>query len=86
MARPTQEEVERGVGALIPFVQEWRVALNPEDLAQLASAVLEHYDSDESWEQIDVAVREQIAEHRRSREAIEASYRDRSRPSGETAT
>jgi hypothetical protein len=48
MTRPRQEEVERGVGALIPFVQEWGLPLNPEDLAQLAAAVLEHYDSDES--------------------------------------
>jgi hypothetical protein len=67
--------MERAVAALLPFIQEWRLPLNPEHLYELAGAVLTHYDTDESWEQLDSAVREQLAEFARRREAIEASYR-----------
>jgi hypothetical protein len=62
---PTPEQVERATGALVPFVQEWDLSLNPEDLAEIAYAVLVHHDSDASWDEIDAAVRAQIAEHRR---------------------
>jgi hypothetical protein len=37
---PSREQMERGAAALIPFVQEWRLSLNPEDLDEIASAVL----------------------------------------------
>lgn len=71
--------MERAVAALIPFVQEWGLALNPEDLAELAGAVFEHYDADETWEALEAAVREQIAGHRRNIEQIQASYRGQRR-------
>jgi hypothetical protein len=62
---PTPEQVERAIGALVPFVQEWNLSLNPEDLAEIAYAVLVHHDSDRSWDEIDAAVRAQIEDHRR---------------------
>jgi hypothetical protein len=78
--KPTPEQVERAAGALVPFVEEWKLALNPEDLEEIAYAVLVHHDSDASWEQIDAAVREQIAEVRRDHakmlEIMEQSRRD----------
>lgn len=40
----------------------WGLSLNPEDLDELAYAVLAHHDSVASW---DAAVRRQIADHRR---------------------
>src|SRR3954462_2036823 len=39
---PTQVEIHRGVTPLVPFVQEWRLALNPEDLEEIAYEVLKH--------------------------------------------
>jgi hypothetical protein len=68
--KPTPEQVDRAVGALIPFVQEWNLSLNPEDLAEIAYAVLVHYDSDASWDAIDASVRAQIEDHRRQAEAL----------------
>jgi hypothetical protein len=73
--QPNSEQMERAVAALIPFVREWGLPLNPEDLCELAAAVLVHYDSDESWESLDAAVRGQLAEYTRRRAAIEDSYR-----------
>jgi hypothetical protein len=61
---PTPRQVERAAGALVPFVHEWSLPLNPEDLAEIAYAVLVHHDSDASWEEVDAAVRAQIEEHR----------------------
>lgn len=68
--KPTPEQVERATSALIPFVQQWNLSLNPEDLAEIAYAVLVHHDSDASWEQIDTAVRAQIEEHRQQAESL----------------
>jgi hypothetical protein len=34
---PTPEQIERGTAALVPFVQEWRLPLNPENLDALVS-------------------------------------------------
>jgi hypothetical protein len=62
---PTPEQVERATDALGPFVQEWNLSLNPEDLAEIAYAVLLHHDSDAGWDEIDAAVRSQIEDHRR---------------------
>jgi hypothetical protein len=70
---PTQVEIHRGVTALVPFVQEWRLALNPEDLEEIAYAVLKHShgpavdEDDVGWREIDAAVRHQIAETARGR-------------------
>jgi len=75
---PTREQVERGAAALIPFVQESGLSLNPEDLDELAYAVLVHHDSGGSWEDIDRAVREQIAEVRQGHaEMLEAMRRQK---------
>ena len=38
----TREQIERGAAALLPFDQEWNLPLNPEDLDELAYAVLTH--------------------------------------------
>jgi hypothetical protein len=67
---PTLEQVERGAGALLPFVQEWNLPLNPEDLHELAYAVLVHHDSDASWDEIDAAVRAQIADSRKRHQGV----------------
>jgi hypothetical protein len=64
VADVTPEQIERATGALLPFVKEWNLALNPEDLAEIAFAVLKHYDSGESWDQIHAAVYAQIEERR----------------------
>jgi hypothetical protein len=74
---PTQEQVERGAAALVPFVHEWNLPLNPEDLEELAYAVLRHHDTATSWEEVDVEVRAQIAEWSRRRESLERAYRER---------
>jgi hypothetical protein len=39
-----------------PFVQEWGLQLNPEDLQAMGVAVLIHADSDETFEEIDALV------------------------------
>jgi len=80
MADPTPEQVERGTGALIPFVQAGGLQLNPEDLAEIAFAVLKHYDSTESWEAIHGAVKVQIAEHPQHAAELDAAYRARRAP------
>ena len=73
---PTPEQVERAADVLGYFVAPWKLPLNPEDLAELAYAVLVH-DSSASWDEIGAAVEEQIAEHRRQAEALDATYRNR---------
>ena len=67
---PTSEQVERATGALVPFVQAWNLQLNPEDLAEIAYAVLVHHDSPASWEEIHAAVRAQIDDHRQQAESL----------------
>lgn len=65
--------MERAVAALLPFLHEWKLSLNPEDLFELAAAVLHHFDSDESFEEIDAAVREQLADYA---ESMSKLYKD----------
>ena len=72
--------MERAVAALIPFVREWGLQLNPEHLHELADAVLQHYDTEESWDEIDAAVHAQIADFEHGQEAIQASYRQQLPP------
>jgi hypothetical protein len=62
---PTPEQMERAVTALVPYVQEWRLPLNPEHLYELAGAVLAHFDSAASFEAIDTAERARIQEFAR---------------------
>jgi hypothetical protein len=57
--------MERAVTALVPYMQEWRLPLNPEHLYELAGAVLEHFDSQASYDEIDAAERARMAEFAR---------------------
>jgi hypothetical protein len=59
--KPTEEQMERAVAALLPYVHEWRLPLNPEDLHELAGAVLEHFDSEASFEEIEATERQRLA-------------------------
>ena len=63
----TREQIERGFAALIPFVQAWNLPLNPENLDELAYAVLTHGQKlgpidPAEWDAIDRAVCEQLEE------------------------
>jgi hypothetical protein len=58
----SQEQVETAAQALAAFVRAWSLPLNPEDLEEMASAVLEHYDSSENWDVVHERTRAQIAE------------------------
>ncbi len=58
-----QEEWERAQYAFFPFVSEFRLGLNPEDVDEILYAVLHHSRSARTYEEIDAAVRAQIAEH-----------------------
>jgi hypothetical protein len=49
---PTEEQMERAVTALLPYVHEWNLSLNPEDIYELAGAVLQHFDSEAPFEAI----------------------------------
>jgi hypothetical protein len=62
---PTPEQTERAVAALVPYVQEWNLPLNPEHLYELAGAVLTHFDGGDSFESIDKAERLRIEEFAR---------------------
>ncbi len=75
---PTPEQVERVAGALFPFVEAWKLSLNPEDLAEIAYAVLLHHDSHASWDEIDAAVRAQIEQHRLAAEKLYKAMPDAS--------
>jgi hypothetical protein len=91
MKRPTEGEIERAVTALVPYVQEWGLPLNPEDLQAMAVAVLMHTHSDETLEEIDAAERGWIGEDRAARErmlaameaAMEAGRTSKPRPRAE---
>jgi hypothetical protein len=65
--RPTETKMERAVVALVPFVNRWHLPLNPEELYEMASAVLEHADgaplSDEVASEIDQRVNKQLDEY-----------------------
>ena len=72
--KPTPEQMERAAAALMPYVQDWELSLNPEDLYELAGAVLAHFDSMESFEAIDAAERARIEQIARERAEM---YRDK---------
>ena len=57
-------------------MQEWNLSLNPEELAELAYAVLLHYDSEATSVEIDAAVRAQIEDHRRRAEGLYKAMRE----------
>jgi|tagenome__1003787_1003787.scaffolds.fasta_scaffold20913521_3 hypothetical protein len=68
--KPTAEQVERATAALVPFVQAWNLSLNPDDLAEMAYAVLVHHDGDTGLDEIDAAVRAQIDDQHRGAQAM----------------
>jgi hypothetical protein len=54
--------MERAVDALVVFVKEWGLALNPEHLYEIAYAVLVNAGSERTYDEIDRAVRQQLSE------------------------
>lgn len=73
------EEFERGLAALGPFAEQWRLQLNPEDLAEMAYAVLVHARSSRTFDEIDRAVRDQLADYKEKQEAFQReAYGDES--------
>jgi hypothetical protein len=60
MLDPSDEDVERGSAALVPFVHRWGLSLNPEDLALMAYAVLRHAGGSSDWEALDADVHQLI--------------------------
>jgi hypothetical protein len=83
---PTEEELERAAAALFPFVEAYRLSVNPEDLDEMAYAVLKHARgaggvTQAALEEIDRAVRVQLAEereaHLRMVEAMQRSIDER---------
>lgn len=73
--QPTPEQVERAAGVLGYFVTPWNLPVNPEELAELAYAVLVHFDSDASWDEIGAAVEDQIKEYREQAAELDRAYR-----------
>lgn len=77
---PDEQQMMRATTALGPFVRRWNLPLNPEDLAELAYAVLRHARSDDTPEQIVDAVEHQLDEHEAAaRRLTEAMRADRDR-------
>lgn len=66
MSRLTEGEIERAVTALLPYVQEWGLPINPEDLQAMAVAVLTHARGDTPFADIDAAERRWIRENRKA--------------------
>ena len=67
---PTAEQIERASAALLPFVSEWNLPLNPEDLDELAYAALVHHDTRLSFEEIIDTVERRLQEVREQRERL----------------
>jgi hypothetical protein len=70
---PTSDQMERAVAALAPYVQAWNRPLNPEHLHELAGAVLTHFDSADSFDDIVKAERSRIEVFARQQAEL---YRD----------
>jgi alcohol dehydrogenase class IV len=68
--KPTPEQMERAVAALMPYVLEWNLPLNPEHLYELAGAVLTHFDSATAFDAIDAAERARIEEFKRQQATL----------------
>jgi hypothetical protein len=84
MTEPTRQEMLRAAAALGPFVRRWRLSLNPEDLEELAYAVLCHARTDEDVDTIEALVEQQINEHeaktQQLRDAMQAHLNHRRDP------
>jgi hypothetical protein len=61
MTEPTRQQLEQAVEALVPFVKEWHLSLNPEDLELMASVVLMYGNGTYSSEEIARGVEAQLA-------------------------
>lgn len=72
----TRTQFERACDALMPFVDEWHLPLNPENTELMAYAVLKHassprgLDTAEDYAEIDEDVRGMIAEQRESHQRM----------------
>jgi hypothetical protein len=75
MTEPTRQEMLRAVTALGPFVRRWGLPLNPEDMEELAYAVLRHARSNDDLDTITAAVDEQITEHHAKAQRLQAAMR-----------
>ncbi|WP_250031269.1 hypothetical protein [Paractinoplanes maris] len=76
MSEPEAGEVHRAVVALTPFVRRWDLPLNPEDMEELAYALLFHARSPLPLDEIPAAVDRQIDQHEeRARQLFEAMGR-----------
>ena len=90
MLNPSGDEIERGTAALVPFVQAWRLSLNPEDLEVMVDAVIQAVRSGASLDEIVEASRNLIAEHAAAaqtlREAMQEALdvRDHGQQKGES--
>lgn len=62
MVEPSREELARAFAALTPFVAAYGLPVNPEELEEMAYAVLAHVASSEALVEIHDAVERQIAE------------------------
>lgn len=64
----TEPQIRRATEVLAVFVMRWGLPLNPEDLVEMAHAVLMHHDgtavleAPDGWQEIDRAVNAQIDE------------------------
>ena len=67
---PTESELLRGTAALAPFVDAGKLPLNPEELHEMAWAVLVHARSDGPLAEIGDAVGKQLAEYDESNERM----------------
>lgn len=66
---PTANEVQRGAAALGPFVNRWRLPLNPENVELMVYAVLRHVRGElplaEIWDDSEKLLDEDAAAHAR---------------------
>jgi len=73
---PSEDQVARGASALVPFVHEWCLSLNPENLDLMAYAVLLAVQSERPLEEIQAEVGALIADDARAHaEMLEAMQR-----------
>lgn len=90
MTEPSREEMFRAVTALGPFVRRWGLPLNPEDMDELAYAVLRHASSNDDLDTITAAVEEQINEHQaraqQLRQAMQAHIERKHHGQGDATT
>jgi hypothetical protein len=73
MTEPTEQEMHRALAALAPFVRRWRISLNPEDLHELAYAILRHARSNDDLNTITTAVNQQIDHHDANAQRLRAT-------------